>query len=149
MWRLVGDSPPRNCPIWCLCKLVIFNWVVVENFQRWEHLKKPEEIIGDLDACSFNSGIFDIIRRVWLVYRSTKKLSLLCPPQLPPPDLVCHGKIPDRPRVAGSECMGSRSFQAGDHQMRKIVQENVKVRKDQIAQVKHWLDMQSSQVCSG
>jgi hypothetical protein len=31
----------------------------VENIQRWEYLKKPKEIISDLDASSFISGISD------------------------------------------------------------------------------------------
>ena len=59
------------------------------------------------------------------------------------------GKIPDGPRAAGSECMGARSFQAGDHEMREIGQENLKVREDQTTQVEHGLDLQSPQVSSG
>ena len=59
---------------------------------------------------------------------------------------MCDGEIPDRPRATRLECLGPRSLQASDHQVRQAGQEDVKVWEDQATQVEHGFDMQPSQV---
>ena len=84
-----------------------------ENIQGREHTEKPKEVPSNTDACSIHCGIFDILRRAWHVYWSTKESCFLRPSKLPLAHQVCDGEIPDRSRTTRLKRLGPRSFEAG------------------------------------
>lgn len=105
----------------------------VENIQGREHTEESEEVSRYSDACSLDGGIFDILRRTWHVYWSTKESCILRPSQLSLADSMRNGEIPDRSRTTRLKRVGPRSLEAGNDKMRKAGKKDFKIREDQIA----------------